>query len=226
MLPRHEVEMTGKRPNDEFGDAIRAVFRPASPEPTDTTRVALLYPKDDELKQAINDAGLVITYSHTPKHYDEKLDFEKVPDFDLVVANLPDDSKAKVEAMRYVSRYLYIRRPVSFVLVSERFDSKFLEFAQERTWRMGYELSNHNAIMGDRAEPKLFAVLIGALPGHAPPWPSGLQAGSDKDDNEGPDRSLDKCQEIFGRQPMMGLEHVIRVVARHVREESDYFKID
>lgn len=217
--------MTGKRSTDKMGDATRALFRPASPEPTDIIRVAILYPNGDALNQAISNEGLEVAYSHTPKHYDEKLDFKKIPEFDLVVANLPEDEKAKVEVMRYVSRYLYIRRPVSFVLISERNDVKFLDFAHERTWRMGYELSSYNAIPGDWGGSDRCEVLIGALPGHAPPWPSGLQATSDKDDNEGPDGSLDKCQEI-SEQPVMELEYIIRVVARHVKEEADYFVDD
>lgn len=213
--------MTSKRPTDKMGDAVRAVFRPTSPVPTDRVRVAVLYPGDEALNQAITDAGLEVTYSHIPEHHDEKLDFGKIPDFDLVVANLPEDAEAKVDAMRYVSRYLYVRRPVSFVLVCEGDDAEFQEFAHERTWRMGYTLSTYGATAKDWGGDERRVVLIGALPGHAPPWPSGLQVKSD-DYNEGPEGSLDKYQEVSGR-PALGLEQVIRTVAQHVREEAPYF---
>lgn len=225
--------MTGKRPTDPIGDTVRALFRPASPTPTltDRVRVALLY-SDKALNQAINESALEITYSHTPKHIDEKLDFAKIPAFDLVVANLPDDSKAKIEAFRYVTRYLYVRRPVSFALFGERNDAEFLNFALERTWRMGYRLSVGNALPATpvkRGADQAF--IVGTLEGYSPGWPLGFTQGADdsnRESDEGPDGSLDKYQELSGLQrvdglPVLTVGKVIEASARPRGEDDPYF---
>lgn len=229
VVPVREADMTGKGPHD-LGDATRAVMRPAPPEPADTVRVAILYPQGDALAKAIEEAGVTVAYSHTPEHYEEKLDFEKVPVFDLVAANLPEDGEAKVEAMRYVSRYLYVRRPVSFVLVCEKNDNEFLGFVHERTWRMGYELSAGEAHPNNSGRPgqEKRAVVVGSLPGYAPSWPSGFTPTADRDsDDEGTGGVLDKYQGMEARQgvqelPTLTLGEVIRVVAQRGGEDP-YF---
>lgn len=222
--------MTGKRPTDPIGDTVRTLFRPASPTPTDRVRVALLY-GDKALNQAINDSGLEITHSRTPKHIDEKLDFAKIPAFDLVVANLPNDSKARIEAFRYVTRYLYVRRPVSFVLVGKQSSAEFLEFANERTWRMGYQLLSGGVQPTNPGKQGTEAYIIGTLEGYSPGWPIGFTQGASdntKESDEGPDGSLDKYQEIPGLQRVVGLPvltvgEVIEATARPRGEDAPYF---
>ena len=168
--------MTASR-NDPVGDTIRALLRPEPPTPTTIPRVAVLSPGDGTLRHVIEQAGLVVIHEWATKR--TKINFDRIPVFDLVAANIPEDPKERAEVLELTARFLYIRRPFSFLFVGESMGPDFLRATDEKLWRMGYQLS-----IGD-ARPEVWreagmdtcTFLVGFLDGAPSLWPLKLIAG-------------------------------------------------
>lgn len=222
--------MTASR-HDPVGDTIRALFRPESPTPTTIPRVAVLGPGDGALRHIIEQAGLVVVHERTTKR--TKINFDRIPVFDLVAANIPEDPKERAEVLELAARFLWIRRPISFLFVGDSMGPDFLRATDEKLWRMGYQLS-----IGD-ARPEVWreagidtcTFLVGFLDGAPTLWPLKLIAeeeGNNKASNEGHDEPLDKCQRNLGKEevdesPGLTLEDVVKRLAQYVSEDEPYF---
>ena len=224
---RQEGNNMTTRPNDPFGDTVRALFRPEPPTPSATPRVAVLNPGDGTLSQLLKDCGLVVVHERTTKQM--KIDLDKLPVYDLVAANIPEDPKEQENVLELTARFLYRRRPLSFLFVAERMGPDFLKATDKKLWRMGYQFSIGDAQPGAWGR-KNCAYLIGTLDGLPSIWPQKITASSGGPD-EGLDESLDKYQNILGWQkvnepPVVTLEEIIKTVANHGRGDDDYFDED
>ena len=132
---------------DRIADTLRALARPESPAPSPSgkLRVASLFWGRDLLVDAAQAVGLEISHSHADGDPEGPRDFDKVPAFDLIMASLPDGAEARHEALRLVMAYLYVRRPLAFLLASGDAGSmaegleESLEFARNRLRRMDYQ---------------------------------------------------------------------------------------
>ena len=101
-----------------LGDALRIVVRPPLPPIPATPRVAVLHSGDSAICQTVRDAGLEVAHDYQPETVDDYLDFDRVPAFDLVVAALTEAPEGRERNLETAYRFLYIRRPASFVLVA------------------------------------------------------------------------------------------------------------
>ena len=173
-----------------LGDALRIVVRPPLPPIPATPRVAVLHSGDSAICQTVRDAGLEVAHDYQPETVDDYLDFDRVPAFDLVVAALTEAPEGRERNLETAYRFLYIRRPASFVLVApgQEIDAALVRHVQGKTKRMGYRA--RGAVGGGRN------FTVGTL-GGGPPfiWPPGivprqrrrqLAASNDEGPDEGP----------------------------------------
>ena len=198
--------MTTERFENDVGRTVRSLFRPEAPAPSATPRVAVLYPGDGTLTKAVADAGLEVTYSHTPEDEHEKLDISKLPLFDLLAANLPDDDQGREDVLEFVFRFLWVRRPLAFLLVgNERGESterSFVARIESKYERMGYyNVQRATSIpgVGMPGEEGL-TYFLGTLVDEQFPWPGLLvslrrneetgQAGVEGGSEDDPPKSI------------------------------------
>ena len=135
--------------HEELSDAVDGLFGPTPIDKHSATfRVAVLYDGTGELGQAIRDAGLEVVYTREPDSPTEDFDFDRVPAFDFLIANLPGDSR---DVLEFALRFLRVRRPAAFVLTGkERIDTgtEFERFFRGRAEQIHYEL--HSATLRAR----------------------------------------------------------------------------
>ena len=217
--------MTAHRRDDPLGDAIRAILSPKPPEPTATPRVALLNPGDGTLKRVLEGSGLEVVHEHTPKERNDKLDFGRIPVFDLIAAYINEDPGEVNKTLELVARFLHIRRPKSFVLVGEAIDQALMSAVHVKTWRMGYGLVKGDALiaLGEDSGRGQCSVLVGTLDGVLPDWQPRFIPGPEariKESDEGQDEPLDKYSD------MQMLGGVIGAVIQYIREDETYFDDD
>ena len=153
-----------------FNDAVRAVFRPAPPPPSDTVRVADLYCGTGELSLAAQAVGLSVVYAEepdirvrqeyasrmgfTPDGCVENISFDRIPPFDVLTASLPEPL-GQEQAFSRVLRFLRIRRPEAFMLMGEKTTTvpnngaaEFLQLIRDKTRRLGYQVMGGNEDFG------------------------------------------------------------------------------
>lgn len=152
-----------------FDNVLRSFLlkpEPKSPPSATRYRVADLYSGTGELSTAVRDAGLDVVYQHDPDD-NGKLNFDNIPDFDFLTANMPDTDERRKDALALALRFLRVRRPWAFVFAGEERDgdSEFLWHVQDKTWRLGYEINRTNTGNG-------LSLVIGML-GQDLPTPSG-----------------------------------------------------
>lgn len=214
--------------DDPLGEAVRLLLRPKPPTPTATPRVAVLNPGDGTLSQLIRRCGLDVVHERSAT--DLRVDFGKVPVYDLVAANIPDDPKERADVLELTARFLYGRRPLSFLFVSERLiGPDFLRATHEKLWRMGYKFIGGDARTGAWGETgrDSCTYLVGSLDGLPSLWSSGLapeQDKSGKESSEGQDEPLNKYLNIMTWQeinepPTLTLGDIVKSVARYGRED-------
>ena len=98
----------------EFYDLLDALTIP-TPSPSDVLRVAEMHYGAPGISQAIEAAGIKV--AATLDGQKQLPDFEVMPDFDVVVANVSADPKEWEGATDYAMRFLRVRRPVAFVIL-------------------------------------------------------------------------------------------------------------
>lgn len=108
--------MNNGKPNPEpefleFFDALTVSRR----SPSATVRVAEVHFGDRSLAPAIEAAGMEVAASLDGKR--ERPDFDVMPEFDLVVASVPDSPDEWEESVRFIMRFLRVRRPEAFVIL-------------------------------------------------------------------------------------------------------------
>ncbi len=194
-----------ENPPEGLGDAFRTVMRPPPFPIPATPRVAVLCPEGGDIGQTIRDAGLEVVHSHKPETGGDHLDFDRIPPFDLVVTTLPDAPSDRGRALELTFRFLYIRRPASFVLVGkgQEPDVELARFVRSKTQRMGYQVKGGSA--GGRS------FTVGTMGGMGVfVWPPGVvprrrRKQSAGENNEGSDEGpLTVIQEL--RRPPGSLD--------------------
>ena len=138
-----------------FDDMVDALLRPVPPPPSATLRVADLYCGNGELGQAARDAGLEVVYTYEPGGVTEHLDFGIIPPFDFLTATMPSTNDMREEALEFVLRFLRVRRPDTFLLMSEHLNGDgagFIRLVRNKTRRLGYRVSparnGHDFVVG------------------------------------------------------------------------------
>ena len=160
---------------DPIGDTVRALFGPKPPTPTATLRVAVLYPEGVDLAKAAREGGLDVAYEHMPDKPNDKLDISKLPEFDLVAANLPDDNQGRDDVVAFLFRFLWVRRPLAFLMVGgiqdELTERGLVERMEAKYDRMGYVVQRASAITGvGLPEEDELTFFFGERVGEGFPW--------------------------------------------------------
>ena len=153
--------MTTDSPLGEgFDNAVRATFRPTPEQsPSGKLRVANLFCTNSILAQTAVDTGMEIVYAHDPgakrrvrTAYANRIgiepddaplpDFETIPAFDLVLAELPKDGIE--DALSFVLRFLRVRRPDTFVLTGPVEDNErvLATLVREKVQGLGYQVAS------------------------------------------------------------------------------------
>lgn len=177
--------MTTESPLGEgFDNAVRATFRPTpEPSPSGKLRVANLFGGPGLSAQVAQETdGMEIVYAHHPdvnsrtksaytrriglEPLDARLpDFETVPAFDVVLAELPKESIE--DALSFVLRFLRVRRPDTFVLVGPMEDNEqaLVTLVREKVRGLGYQVASGADTLLGIYEPtgKDAPVVIGLL---------------------------------------------------------------
>ena len=225
-----DTKMTTERFENDVGRTVRSLFRPEAPVPSATPRVAVLYPGDGTLAKAVADAGLEVTYSHTPEDEHDKLDISKLPLFDLIAANLPDDDQGREDVLEFVFRFLWVRRPVAFLLVgNERGESTergLVARIESKYERMGYyNVQRASSIpgVGMPGEERL-TYFLGTLIEEGFPWPGLLvrprrneeteQAGVEGGSEDDPPKSIPGVRHLVSVR-----QEIILRTGRFIRED-------
>ena len=112
-----------------------------------------------------------VVHSHAmPSDPAEAVDFDAIPAFDLLLANLPGDSR---DALKFALRFLRVRRQAAFVLTGkDRIDNgaEFERFFRGQAEQVHYQL--HNATLRARnSDTRSF--VAGMSPHIAFSWPLG-----------------------------------------------------
>ena len=138
-----------------FDDMVDALLRPVPPPPSATLLVADLYCGNGELGQAVLDAGLEVVYTHEPDSATRYPDFEIIPPFDFLTATMPSTDAGREEALEFALRFLRVRRPATFLLMSEHLNGDgagFIRLVRNKTRRLGYRVSparnGHGFVIG------------------------------------------------------------------------------
>ena len=128
-------------------------------KPTAILRVADLYSGGAITRAVEAEDSLALSYRHDPSDRMIMLDFDTIPDFEVLTATLPpvEMSDAHAEARENVLRFLRVRRPWVFVLMGG--DDETLWRMQDWTDRLGYRINRvHDG-----------AAIIGTLGRELPP---------------------------------------------------------
>ena len=140
--------------DEALDDTVDALLRPIPPPPSATLRVADLYCGDGELGQfgqlgqAAKAAGLDVVYRREPESPTEHLDFELIPSFDFLTASMPDTSGGREDAIDFVLRFLRVRRPAAFLLMTKNLNGGgkgFLRSVRGKTNRLGYRVNQRRS---------------------------------------------------------------------------------
>ena len=129
---------------------------------------------------SIEGTEMAVVHSHEmPSNPAEAVDFDTIPALDLLLANLPGDSR---DALGFALRFLRVRRPAAFVLTGkDRIDNgaEFERFFRARAEQVRYQL--HSATL-QALDGAMRAFVVG-MPSHIPfSWPFG---GTSEADNAG-----------------------------------------
>ena len=117
----------------EIQNTVEILLRPGQPALGAPVRVVCLQSGPDPVI-TFDDAAVVHVQPAIANN--QPLDFDCIPDFDLVVADGRDDG----ETLETALRFLFVRRPAVFVLVSHTVPG-FLQKIQDKTQSMGYKVS-------------------------------------------------------------------------------------
>ena len=125
---------------DSFAETVDALMRP-TPPPSATIRVADLFSGDGGLGSAAESAGFDIVYRDTAM---VRPNFGNMPPFDIVTANMPDGDDERKDALRFVMRFLSVRRPETFLMMGRGWNTDgaaFLRDVRSETRPLGYAVS-------------------------------------------------------------------------------------
>lgn len=126
---------------DREGETLRALAQPhpPAPSPSGKLRVANLFWGVDQLGAAAEAIGMEITHSREGGRARDGLDFGQIAPFDILFASFPADRKRQENALEYALRFLYVRRPLAFLMALAEEDSgDFTGKIESKTRRMGY----------------------------------------------------------------------------------------
>ncbi|MXZ90042.1 MAG: hypothetical protein F4W95_10615 [Chloroflexi bacterium] len=132
------------------GNTLRDLLRLESDE-SDMPRVAVLFSDLDDM--SVESQGLPVVYRHQTGDDVEDLSLGgAIPAFDILCAHLPTHLYA--ESFAFALRFLRVRRPSMFLLISEESAGADLDQIQERTARLGYQVhTNDSAVVGMLEHP-------------------------------------------------------------------------
>ena len=135
-----------------FPTTVARVLKP-SPSRSNTRRVADLFCGTGETTIGARAEGLEVVYAEdpdatsreayksntglVPSEPNEQIDFDKIPDFGLLVSQVPDD-----RAFERVLRFLRVRRPSLFLLVGDLGlnNEWFIRKVLDQTEQLGYRI--------------------------------------------------------------------------------------
>lgn len=115
---KNTVEILLRPRQSALGSPVRVVCLQSDPDPVIT----------------FDDAAVVHVQPAIAN--DQPLDFDCIPDFDFVIA----DGRDHGETLETALRFLFVRRPTVFVLVSDTVPG-FLQKIQDKTQSMGYDVT-------------------------------------------------------------------------------------
>ena len=129
--------MVEQSPSEEFLSLVDEMTTPA-PTPSATIRVAEFHFGENGLAPIVKVAGLEVVASLDAAR--EIPNFEAMPEFDVVVAEIPDSPKAWPQATDYLIRFLFVRRPMAFAILGSM-ESGLQTEASQVAEPYGYEVS-------------------------------------------------------------------------------------
>ena len=133
--------MSQREPSEEFRDLVDAMTTP-KPPPSATIRVAELHFGNRGLAPAIRTAGMEV--AATLDGTRELPDFDTMPPFDLVVADVTEEPSQWQASIDYVMRFLRVRRPVAFMLLGHS-DEQLRTRMMAASQPYGYEVERTRA---------------------------------------------------------------------------------
>ena len=119
--------------SSEIKNTVEILLRPRQPALGAPVRVVCLQSGPDPVI-TFDDAAVVHVQPAIAN--DQPLDFDQIPDFDIVAA----DGRDHGETLETALRFLFVRRPAVFVLVSDTAPG-FLQKIQDKTQSMGYDVT-------------------------------------------------------------------------------------
>lgn len=127
-----------------------------------------MYFGGEDLMEPLDAAGLRIAYLYDDEFRTEYLEFEDMPDFDLLAASLPVDDGRQERAFGLTLRFLAERKPISFLMVGPEIgESRMLRFLESESAGLGYQMNVGNVQGGP-------TYLVGVQPGRNFIWPPGI----------------------------------------------------
>ena len=153
--------------HDTIGTTTDALLRPRTAPPADDVlRAVVLHPGDaaTALPRHAEQAGLRVVHTQTGDDPGEISGHDLIPAFDILAADLPADGWQ--QAFGLVLRFLRVRRPGGFLLVSSGagIDEDTMLATRHTTERLGYRISARGPF------------LVGSLPPGSFSWPPELTA--------------------------------------------------
>ena len=157
-----------EQPN--FEQVVDTLLRPKRPAPAAFVRVLVIHGSVAPAF-ALDENEAQIVHEQLAVSNDDRLDMGKIPDFDMLIADVTDDAKVPATAFRF----LIVRRPVVFVLMNQYGDLEFKENISAKAEDMGYRVSF------EHPTGSLAMLTIGTLAGVSPRWvPTELLENADR----------------------------------------------
>ena len=140
---------------------------------------------------------------------------------------MPDDDQGREGAIEFVFRFLWVRRPLAFLLVGkaqdELLERRLVEHMEAKYDRMGYVVQKASAIPGvGLPKEDGLTYFVGEIKGEAFPWPSLVRprresGDSNKETEGGPDEGPSKGIPESERLNLPVTQEIMERVARFMR---------
>ena len=136
-----------------------------------TPRVAVFHFANGNLIQRLAESGLEIAYFYDSDFGLEHVDFDDIPPFDLLAAELPGDQRKRTRALDLVLAFIRARFPASFLLEAGDSDVHALvTTVRERAEPLGY-LTRGTEVGGN-------ACVVGTTHDVSFDWPSSVASST------------------------------------------------
>ena len=141
-----------------FNRVVDSLLRPTRPAPAPFVRVVVIY-SDITPPFPFGDGAQVVHYQVAVAN-DKRLDVKRVPDFDMVVADVTDST----DILDTAFRFLTVRRPSVFVLFNQDQDPAYMTFVEGKAGDLGYR------VLFENPAGSIVGVVVGTLSGVSPSW--------------------------------------------------------